>query len=125
MPRTPASPTIPIIEPINLETNIQLQLTTMSSEMNEETTNVFEQTCNQFLNEMLVDASPSIFDVECVVTDQTLSELVRRRMLQSDDVDQDNIILQRNREKYFEHRAAIEEEQQLLVFEEDGNKCLC
>jgi len=117
-PPTSASPTLPIIEPINLETNIQLQLTTMSSEMNEESTNVFEQICNQFLNEMLVDASPSIFDVECIVTDQSLSELVRRRKLQS-DVDQDNIILQRNREKYFEHRAAIEEEQQLLVFEED------
>jgi len=123
-PPTSASPTLPIIEPINLVTNIQLQLTTMSSEMNEESTNVFEQTCNQFLNELLVDASPSIFDVECIVTDQSLSELVRRRTrkLQSDDVDQDNIILQRNREKYFEHRAAIEEEQQLLVFEEDGNK---
>ena len=45
----------------------------MSSEMNEESTNVFEQTCNEFLNEMLVDASPSIFDVECIFTDQTFS----------------------------------------------------
>ena len=59
-------------EPITVETNIQLQLAGMTNEMNEESTSIFEQSCEQFLNDFLAEADPPIFDVECTVTNQQL-----------------------------------------------------
>jgi hypothetical protein len=66
---------------IDVETNLQLRLVTMSGIMDDDAADVFEQSCDTFLGSYLADYE--IFDVECDITDQEL-ELIRRRRLSTE-----------------------------------------
>ena len=105
---TTSSPTLaPTKEVISLETNIQLQLVGMLSEMNDEATNVFEESCAEFLNKFLGEAQPPIFDVECEVTNQQFLSAGRlRRQLESTS----SSSIRRGMRRSSEHRILQKEE---------------
>ena len=105
---TTSSPTLaPTKEVISLETNIQLQLVGMLSEMNDEATNVFEESCAEFLNKFLGEAQPPIFDVECEVTNQQFLSAGRlRRQLESTS----SSSIRRGMHRSSEHRILQKEE---------------
>ena len=70
----------PVGEVISLETNVQLNLIGMTSVMDGEANLVFENECASFLDKMMQETIPPIFDAECDVTNQQLVLSDKRRL---------------------------------------------
>ena len=74
----PVSP--PVGEVISLETDVQLILIGMTSVMDPEYKEVFEDECASFLDEMMKETVPPIFDAKCDVTNSQLVLSGTRRL---------------------------------------------